>query len=539
MYKILIAIAFLLLAPLNFLAQNWAWMKGDSTTIFGKHYYGIKGVANTLNKPGHHTQAAHTTDSLNNLWLFGGTPDDDPIGSNSYNDLWKYNSTTNNWVWVHGDTVVGKKGIYGVQNVVNANNKPGSRIGSIMWTDNAGSLWLFGGFGKGTTNGFLNDIWKYNTVTNEWVWINGDSTTNQLGVYGTKGISNVTNKPGGRKHPAHWIDNSGNFWLFGGIGLAKSGTNGYLNDLWKYNPTSNQWTWINGDSITNKVGIYGNLGVSSSINKPGSRWSSAYWKDNIGNLWLFGGGGYAGINGGALNDLWKYNIISNQWTWIKGSNLYDPPGNYGSLGVSNNQNVPPGHLCSSYWQDAANNFWLHGGSTSTLYGHSNNLWRYNLTSNQWTWIKGDTTLNLYGFYGQQGNFNTANKPGERAFSSFWVNNENVLWLFGGARFTWLNSLFYNDLWKFDLSEYVGLKESVYENNNLKIYPNPTNDIINIEIKEKGDFLLTIYDSQGKAIYTNENINTASTISLKNFATGIYNIVLITEKGIISKKIILN
>jgi hypothetical protein len=32
------------------------------------------------------------------------------------------------------------------------------------------------------------------------------------------------------------IDSSGNFWLFGGNGLDASGTLGYLNDVWEYQP---------------------------------------------------------------------------------------------------------------------------------------------------------------------------------------------------------------------------------------------------------------------------------------------------------------
>jgi len=36
--------------------------------------------------------------------------------------------------------------------------------------------------------------------------------------------------------PVNWTDASGNFWLFGGNGFDSAGTQGYLNDLWKYEP---------------------------------------------------------------------------------------------------------------------------------------------------------------------------------------------------------------------------------------------------------------------------------------------------------------
>jgi hypothetical protein len=534
MYKILIAIAFLLLAPLNFLAQNWAWMKGD--TIFpGNQYYGFQGQANIFNNPPSKWQAAHTTDNQNNLWMFGGLRQDSPALA-TYNDLWKFDAQTNLWTWVKGDSVYGKKSIYGTKGSFNINNKPGGRAGATMLTDNLGNLWLFGGSGIGTNNGVLNDLWKYNISANEWAWISGDSTTDQHSNYGLLGVANSNNKPGGRRFVSQWIDNSGNFWFFGGEGYANSGSAGYLNDLWKYNPVLNQWTWVKGDSIVNQSGSFGAIGVTSISNKPSTRANSSHWKDNAGNFWLFGGSGFIN-NYGELNDLWKLNPLTNQWTWMKGSNFIDPIGNYGIMGIANSLNTPSGRSGSAFWKDASGNFWIHCGN------YKNDLWRYNLTSNQWTWIKGDTTSTaphyFTGFYGSQGTFAQTNKPSARIFSSFWTNSSNALWLFGGGRQDCCVGQIYNDLWKFDLSEYVGLKENVYENNNIKIYPNPTYDLINIEIKEKGDFLLTIYDAQGKSIYTNENINTSTTISLKNFAAGIYNFVLITEKGIISKKIILN
>ena len=63
---------------------------------------------------------------------------------------------------------------------------------------------------------------------------------------------------------------------------------GYLNDLWKYSPSTNQWTWVSGNN-TASLGVYGTQGVSSSFNFPGSRGGSVIWIDSNGTLWLFGG----------------------------------------------------------------------------------------------------------------------------------------------------------------------------------------------------------------------------------------------------------
>ena len=51
---------------------------------------------------------------------------------------------------------------------------------------------------------------------------------------------------------------------------------------------------------------------------------------------------------------------------------------------------------------------------------------------------------------------------------------------------------------------LAVKNWVGANNNFKIYPNPANDILNIEIpfKEIGDAIIKIYDVEGKLIMNN-------------------------------------
>lgn len=125
-----------------------------------------------------------------------------------------------------------------------------------------------------------------------WTWMKGDSISNQPSIYGSLGVPAVSNKPGARKSEYSWTDASGDFWLFGGYGSAACYTPlNKNNDLWKYSVISNQWTWVNGDSVQNKYGVYGLKGVPSFSNKPGSRAGGVSWTDNGGNFWLFGGGG--------------------------------------------------------------------------------------------------------------------------------------------------------------------------------------------------------------------------------------------------------
>ena len=93
-----------------------------------------------------------------------------------------------------------------------------------------------------------------------------------------------------------------------------TGTAGWLNDLWKFDPstgTNGEWTWMGGSTSVGsgggQLGVYGTLGIAASTNIPGGRFGAVSWIDASGNLWLFGGGGYGSTeNGGALNDLWQF-----------------------------------------------------------------------------------------------------------------------------------------------------------------------------------------------------------------------------------------
>jgi hypothetical protein len=71
---------------------------------------------------------------------------------------------------------------------------------------------------------------------------------------------------------------------------------GYLNDLWMYNISSGLWRWINGSPNINMGGIY----IREYYGAPGARNEAANWIDNKGNLWLFGGAGYASTEFGIL-----------------------------------------------------------------------------------------------------------------------------------------------------------------------------------------------------------------------------------------------
>jgi N-acetylneuraminic acid mutarotase len=194
--------------------------------------------------------------------------------------------------------------------VAAAGNVPGARASANTWVDSLGNLWLFGGLGYDSAGsfGYLNDLWKFSPTDGTWTWEGGSNTSNGPSSYGIPGIPAAANVPGGRDIAAAWVDSSGNFWLFGGLGLDSSNAGaGNLADLWEYSPVDGLWTFIAGSRTAGTPGSYGSLGTAAFTNAPGSRQAAAPWVDSNGDLWLLGGDGLdANGNLGYLNDLWKY-----------------------------------------------------------------------------------------------------------------------------------------------------------------------------------------------------------------------------------------
>jgi N-acetylneuraminic acid mutarotase len=365
-------------------------------------------------------------------------------------------SNSGAWTWVDGSKAGGQNGAYGTEDVPDANNVPGVRNNSVSWTDSSGNLWLFGGEGRDKDGAFgsLNDLWKFDPAIGQWTWVDGSNTYVQSGTYGTEDTPDANNVPGARQGSASWIDGDGNLWLFGGNGRDGSGTAGRLNDLWKFNPATGQWTWVDGSNTINQNGTYGTEDTPAVNNVPGARQSPTSWIDGDGNLWLFGG--YGRDSGGTLyflNDLWKFTPATGQWTWVDGSNVIGQAGVYGTEDTPAANNVPGARLSAASWIDGSGNLWLFGGngldSGGTVNG-LNDLWKFDPTSGQWTWVDGSTTVLQSGTYGMEDVASVNNIPGARQSRTSWVDASGNFWLFGGfGRDSAGNDGNLNDLWKFD------------------------------------------------------------------------------------------
>jgi hypothetical protein len=326
---------------------------------------------------------------------------------------------------------------------------PGSRVFAASWTDTSGNLWLLGGLGYDSVasdgNGYLNDLWKYAPSTGSWTWVGGSnansSNLNPDTVNGANGV------PGGRYGATTWVDQTGTFWLYGGMGL-NDGTGApvgaqvdYLSDLWAFNPSTGVWTHVSGTLAGGSGSSYGVLGTPATTNQPSGRQYAVSWVDHSGNLWLFGGKGYDSVKtaGGDLSDLWEFTPNSTRtsgvWTWVGGSGVANSSGVYGTPGTADAGNMPGARQQAVSWTDPSGNFWMFGGGGSAAAGQANgtlnDLWEFNPTTGQWTWQSGANFAQQAGVYGTPGSADSANHPGARISGVAWADSQGRLWLFGG------------------------------------------------------------------------------------------------------------
>lgn len=373
------------------------------------------------------------------------------------------------WAWM-GSNVTGTSGVYGTLGEFDSGNTPGAREDAVTWTDQAGRLWLFGGYGvdsKGK-DGTLNDLWEFDparSARGEWAWRGGSKVAGATGAFGTLGHFAAQNFPGSRYSAAAWVGEDGHLWLFGGYFLSSTFTLSGFNDLWEFDPsqgTEGEWAWKGGSKTADTPGIYGVLGQFAAANIPGYRETAQTWTDSSGRLWLFGGYGIdSSGNKGGLNDLWEFDPTMGtygEWAWKGGSKTWHASSVYGARGQFTSDNVPGARMNTIGWADKDGHFWLFGGElddSSSTYADFNDLWEYDPSrgaNGEWAWTGGSNTGGAPGVYGTLGLFAERNVPGARFGGVSWTDKIGDFWLLGGGKLAspdWWNDS--NDLWKFDPS----------------------------------------------------------------------------------------
>lgn len=82
-------------------------------------------------------------------------------------------------------------------------------------------------------------------------------------------------------------------------------------------------------------------------------------------------------------------------------------------------------------------------------------------------------------------------------------------------------LMLNENWQFDFTDVLGTS-SINENvvTDLRVYPNPSTDYINIDFNSHNEVSITIYSIDGKVMY-NTNTYQSETINIQDYPKGMY------------------
>ena len=271
------------------------------------------------------------------------------------------------------------------------------------------------------------------------------------------------------------------YFSFDNVGYVAQtyGCNTTDSHLWSYDPVQNKWSQL--ASLPNSILTGG---------------STAVCKDST--SYLFGGHD-VGFN--FCKDVWKYNILSNQW-------------------VSMGQMPGLNRDYSIFW--SFDSIIIGGGGrladNNLVFKLGSDFYKYDLYRNIWTSIV------------FQNSFDST--AGGATFKF-----HNKAFYFGGLSSLTPSPTSNNQMWSFDASKYihdrgVGIQE-INEDYVFKVYPNPMRgETFNIQCPEAG--VITFYDVLGQTIYKTNLISGVNTFNCGQLA--FYNSIIIYNVKMNSGKV---
>ena len=119
-------------------------------------------------------------------------------------------------------------------------------------------------------------------------------------------------------------------------------------------------------------------------------------------------------------------------------------------------------------------------------------------------------------------------PSTAASIENWDGMTHMQFLDGEIYANWA----YNGTWQ--VGGVVGLEESTLTDNDLKLYPNPTNNLLNIQSSEKVE-RLAIVDLGGNLVY--EKTQPSESVDVNHLKSGVYLVIIETTNSTQTTKII--
>jgi hypothetical protein len=344
--------------------------------------------------------------------------------------MWKYSIVNNTWAWLSGRSgAVSWDYNVGTIGEASLTATPSVRSGGCGAVDPVTrKLYYFGGVDD---RYHYNEIHSFDMVSEMWTLLGPDSL-NSFGTYGGSDTFGPNWKPRSRESCSAFFY-GGFFWMFGGYGPQRQystgspGVEGVSNDLWRYDPTLNQWAWVGGSNDVDSAaaGNYADLNQYSANNWPPGRWYlQADWDSSRNKFVLWGGRGRSG----SYTDIWEFDPVIKQWNWVAGPNFAGEAQVKVTQGIPNPATRPSPIAGGTMWLDTKNrDIYVYGGFRGG--DPEGCIFSFNLDSRVWTWHgDGFLTFNAQ----QQGIMSASFHPGQRSYLSLASDQSSrETWLFGG------------------------------------------------------------------------------------------------------------
>ncbi|MDC1067606.1 kelch repeat-containing protein [Candidatus Kapabacteria bacterium] len=353
--------------------------------------------------------------------------------------------------------------------------------------------------GGSTPDGsMLADFYKYDPVTNEWT---------SLGNY-----------PGPGRGFGYGVSYNGKAYV--GMGIIQEGAQqGYGNDLWEFDPTTEQWTQL------------------APLDPLKGRYHPAFIAAN-GKIFTGAGAGLLNATTPSnLNDWWEYDIETNVWRELP--NIPGPQRHHPFyFGIGNDAYVVCGHGSDFVTSSST-------GNNVQIY---NDVYKWDSETEQWETLndfpgEGRVAGTQFSYNGkgyllsgegedhqllEEGEmwefdpeFNEWTKLGAHAGNSRWAPGnfiiENQLYLTSGrSNFRGQADVYEKDLWMYELPELINSIENE-DQLAIELYPNPSSDFISLKgLNSNTD--IEILNPNGKVVFSGKYKNQ---INIKEFADGVY------------------
>ena len=95
---------------------------------------------------------------------------------------------------------------------------------------------------------------------------------------------------------------------------------------------------------------------------------------------------------------------------------------------------------------------------------------------------------------------------------------------------------WSDVWKFTSQWGTDINENTLSESNFKLFPNPCHDLLNIQYTSSFDVF--IYNINGQLVFNQTNVPNSIQINTQSFAKGLYYINIISDKEIITQKVMI-